>query len=189
MTFPSARLSFAHDPNRRPDGRVVLPGRAQSRGGGGGGAAAHDVVVYGATPAGVAAAVAAAREGKSVALVEPLEIAGGMMSGGLSFSDSNQTARETLGGLFEEFHLRVERHYADRNVKLPYQVRVKDNAHWTYEPHVAERVFNELLDEAKVEVFLGEQLADARRDGKAIASIRTVSGKEFAGNGVHRRQL
>src|SRR5437868_284597 len=82
----------------------------------------------GATPAGVAAAVAAAREGKSVALVEPLELAGGMMSGGLSFSDSNQTARETLGGLFEELHLRIEKHYADRSVSLPYAVRVKDNA-------------------------------------------------------------
>ena len=136
--------------------------------------AAYDVVVYGATPAGVAAAVAAAREGKSVALVEPIELAGGMMSGGLSFSDSNQTARETLGGIFEEFHLRVGRHYAEHGVKLPYDVAVKDDAHWTYEPHVAERVFNELLDEAKVKVFLGEPLADARRDGKAIASISTA---------------
>src|SRR5688500_4818994 len=105
----------------------------------------HDVVVYGATPAGVAAAVAAAREGKSVALVEPLQLAGGMMSGGLSFSDSNQTARETLGGIFEEFYLRVETRYAARGIKLPYQVHVKDNKPWTFEPHVAEQVFDELL--------------------------------------------
>lgn len=142
---------------------------------------AHDIVVYGATPAGVAASVAAAREGKSVALIEPLELAGGMMSGGLGFSDSNQTARETLGGIFEEFHLRVERYYADQGIKLPYEVRVKDNKPWTYEPHVAEKVFNEMLAEAKVEVHLGESLAAAQREGKAIASIRTASGKQFAG--------
>ena len=34
-------------------------------------AAAYDVAVYGATPAGVNAAVAAAREGARVALLEP----------------------------------------------------------------------------------------------------------------------
>src|SRR6476620_4749487 len=85
--------------------------------------------------AGVAASGAAGREGKSVVLVEPLELVGGMMSGGLGFSDSNQTARETLGGLFEEFHLRVEKHYADHGIKLPYEVRVKDNKPWIYEPH------------------------------------------------------
>lgn len=141
----------------------------------------YDVVVYGATPAGVAAAVAAGREAKSVALLEPLEIAGGMMSGGLSFSDSNQTARETLGGLFEEFHLRVERHYADREIKLPYEVRVKDQRPWTYEPHVAERVFNDMLAEAKVTVALGERLTEARREGTRLVAIRTASGKEFAG--------
>src|SRR5687768_15410033 len=72
-----------------------------------------DVVVYGATPAGVAAAVAAAREGAKVALVEPLNLIGGIMSSGLSFSDSNQMAREALGGIFEEFHRRVEKHYQE----------------------------------------------------------------------------
>ena len=67
--------------------------------------------VYGATPAGVCAAVAARREGVSVAIVEPTNMVGGMMSSGLSFSDSNQTARECLLGLFEEFHMRVQSKY------------------------------------------------------------------------------
>ena len=43
-----------------------------------------DVLVYGATPAGVCAAVAASREGASVALVSPYAYVGGMISGGLS---------------------------------------------------------------------------------------------------------
>src|SRR5262245_51310362 len=41
-----------------------------------------DVVVYGATPAGVFAAVAAQREGATVALVEPMDIVGGVVSSG-----------------------------------------------------------------------------------------------------------
>ena len=63
-----------------------------------------DVVVYGATPSGVCAAIGAAREGVSVALVEPTAHIGGVNTGGLAFSDSNQMAREALRGLFEEFH-------------------------------------------------------------------------------------
>jgi len=140
-----------------------------------------DVVIYGATPAGVAASVAAAREGKSVALVEPLPLAGGVMSGGLSFSDSNQTARETLGGFFEEFHLRVEKHYTDLGTTLPYEVKVKDQRPWTYEPHVAEKVFNDLLAEAKVKVFLNELMTTAICEERAIKEFHTATGKRFGG--------
>lgn len=140
-----------------------------------------DVVVYGATPAGIAAAVAAGREGKRTVLVEPLLIAGGMMSGGLSFSDSNQMAREALRGIFEEFHLRVEKHYKDKGVQLPYEVGVKDNRPWTYEPHVAENIFLAMLQEAGVTLVLGETLQRVRKKGKALQWLRTASGKTFAG--------
>lgn len=141
----------------------------------------YDVVVYGATPAGVTAAVAAGREGKRTVLVEPLPIAGGMMSGGLSFSDSNQMAREALGGIFEEFHLRVEKHYTDQGITLPYKVSEKDNRPWTYEPHVAEHTFLQLLNEAGVKVALNETLQRMRRKGTALQSLRTFSGKTFTG--------
>lgn len=140
-----------------------------------------DIVVYGATPAGITAAVAAGREGKRVVLVEPLLLAGGMMSGGLSFSDSNQMAREALRGIFEEFHLRVEKHYTDKGITLPYKISVKDNRPWTYEPHVAENIFHELLNEAGVKVVLGETLQRVKRKGTMLQSFRTTSGKTFSG--------
>lgn len=140
-----------------------------------------DVVVYGATPAGVCAAVAARREGATVALVEPLPLVGGIVSSGLSFSDSNQTARECLLGLFEEFHLRIEKVYAARGVTLPYRVRNKDQKSWTYEPHVAEAVFNDLLRESKVTTFLGQELRSVVKDGVRIKQLRTSGGLTFAG--------
>lgn len=143
------------------------------------GAENFDVVVYGATPAGVCAATAAARAGARVALVEPLALAGGMMSSGLSFSDTNQCDRRTLGGLFEEFHLRVEADYRQRGVKLSYEVAVKDNRSWTYEPQVAERVFGDLLREAGVKVFLRHQLTSVTKDGARLRQIATDRG-DFA---------
>ncbi len=140
-----------------------------------------DIVIYGATPGGITAAVAAAREGRSVALVEPLGIAGGMMSGGLAFSDSNQMFRSTLGGLFEEFHKRVEKVYTDRGITLHYRVADKGIQHWTYEPHVAEKVFHELLSEAGVKLFLNEMLVGVTKRQKAIMLIKTNTGRSYKG--------
>ncbi|MCC9607924.1 FAD-dependent oxidoreductase [Blastopirellula sp. JC732] len=136
-----------------------------------------DVVVFGATPGGVAAAVAAAREKEvSVALVEPLDIVGGVMTSGLSFSDSNQTDRRVLLGLFEEIHLRIEKKYQERGVKLPYEVKTKDHSPWTYEPHVAEQVFHEMLQEAGVKIFLSEELEGVEKQGSKIVRITTNQG-------------
>ncbi len=134
-----------------------------------------DVVVFGATPGGVTAAVGAAREGATVALVEPMDIVGGVMTSGLSFSDSNQTDRRTLLGLFEETHLRIEAHYKAKGVTLPYSVAEKDQKHWTYEPHVAAKVFDDMLGEAKVKVFLNERLTTVKKEGARIQSFNTRS--------------
>ena len=68
-----------------------------------------DVIVYGSTPGGFCAAIAAAREGASVILLEPTAHVGGVNTGGLSFSDSNQTIRSTVMGLFDEWHTRIEK--------------------------------------------------------------------------------
>lgn len=139
-----------------------------------------DVLVYGATPAGVCAAVGAAREGVSVLLVEPTEHIGGVNTGGLCFSDSNQMARAALRGLFEEFHQRIEDDYTARGVKLPYTVSEKDQKVWTYEPHVAARVIAAMLEEAGVPVFTARILSRVEKDGARLKSITTAKGESFA---------
>lgn len=136
-----------------------------------------DVIVYGSTPAGFCAAIGAAREGARVLLVEPTAHVGGVNTGGLSFSDSNQTVRAALGGLFEEWHLRVEKDYADRGIALPYKVSVKDHTHWTYEPHVAMRVTRKLLDEAGVIVLPEHALAKVEKDNSRISKLVCDNGK------------
>ncbi|MGC1272531.1 MAG: FAD-dependent oxidoreductase [Planctomycetaceae bacterium] len=138
-----------------------------------------DVLVYGATPAGFCAAIGAAREGSSVILLEPTSHVGGVNTGGLCFSDSNQTVRAALGGLFEEWHLRIEKDYVDRGVKLPYSVDVKDHTHWTYEPHVAARVTRQMLDDAGVRVVTKQPLQEVEKDGSRITELTTASGNRY----------
>ena len=139
-------------------------------------AAEADVIVYGATPGGFCAAIAAAREGAKVVLIEPSAHVGGVNTGGLSFSDSNQTVRSTLLGLFEEWHLRVAADYAARGVKLPYDVAVKDNSVWTYEPHVAARVTDAMLKEAGVKILTKQPLEGVEKNGARIVGLRTTAG-------------
>jgi hypothetical protein len=135
-----------------------------------------DVVVYGATPGGFCAAIAAAREGAAVVLLEPTSHVGGVATGGLSFSDSNQTVRSTMMGLFDEWHTRIEQDYASRGVELPYKVSVKDQAQWTYEPHVAARVTGQMLDEAKVQVLCQRSLRSVTKEGTRITALVTSEG-------------
>ena len=139
-----------------------------------------DVIVYGATPGGFCAAIAAAREGASVILLEPSDHVGGVNTGGLCFSDSNQTVRSTVLGLFEEWHARIEKDYQKRGVTLPYQVSIKDNTHWTYEPHVAARITQQMLDEAGVTVLTKRALKRVSKIGARITRITTSDG-EFTG--------
>lgn len=130
-----------------------------------------DVIVYGATPGGFCAAIAAAREGASVILLEPTAHVGGVNTGGLCFSDSNQTVRSTVRGLFEEWHQRIEKDYQSRGVKLPYEVAKKDHTHWTYEPHVAAKITREMLDEAGVKVITRQPIAKVVHSNDRILEI------------------
>jgi len=139
-----------------------------------------DVIVYGSNPGGFCAAIAAAREGSSVILLEPTEHVGGVNTGGLSFSDSNQTVRSTVMGLFDEWHRRISADYERRGVTLPYDVAVKDASTWTYEPHVAARVTREMLDEANVRLLTGQRLTSVTKQGTVITKLITNEG-EFVG--------
>ena len=86
-----------------------------------------DVAVYGGTPAGVTAAIQAARLGKSVVLISFNGFVGGMTSGGLTATDLGK--KESIGGMALEFYQRVG------NLK-------------GFRPSEAEALYREMLDEA-----------------------------------------
>jgi hypothetical protein len=136
-----------------------------------------DVVVYGGTASGVIAAVAAAREGKRVVLIEPGKHLGGMVSGGLGATDFGN--RAAIGGCAREFFKRVRDHYVKKYGAGSEQVKAcSDGFH--FEPHVAERIFNEMIAEAKVEVlFEQRRLVTVAREERRIAFIVTQTGTTF----------
>ncbi|MFN9158479.1 MAG: FAD-dependent oxidoreductase [Planctomyces sp.] len=130
-----------------------------------------DVVIYGATSAGVAAAVQVSRMGHSVILIEPGQHVGGLTSGGLGFTDSGD--KRAIGGISREFYQRIRKHYdnssawtQERPQNYP-RYRPADDAMWTFEPKVAEQVFRQMLTEARVELLHGEQLN--RSSGVTVA--------------------
>lgn len=117
--------------------------------------AAYDVVVFGATPSGVTAAIAASRGGSRVVLLEPGELVGGITAGGLQRTELGQPG--TLGGLAREFFDGVLAHY--RQAYGPDSPQVKaSRGGYTFEPKVAQQVFRRLLAEASVTVYTGEEL-------------------------------
>jgi hypothetical protein len=150
-------------------------------------AADYDIVIYGGNASGVAAAVQASRMGKTVVLIEPGRHIGGLTSGGLGWTDSGNKA--VIGGISREYYQRVKKHYDDPAAWVSekrdgYKFYRKDeDAMWTFEPKVAEKILRDMLKEAKVEVVFGERLDRAKGvklDGKRIVSIATESGKTFA---------
>ena len=141
---------------------------------------AADVVVYGSTPGGFCAAIAAAREGATVILLEPTDHLGGMSTGGLSHCDSNQMVRSTVMGLFHEWHTRVVKDYTDRGLDAPYDPTRKDQSLWTFEPHVAMRVTKQMLEEAGVTVLTERSLESVTKDGPRITSLLTKNGRFIA---------
>lgn len=153
-----------------------------------------DVVVYGGTAAGVVAAVQAARLGKAVILVGPDRHLGGLSAGGLGYTDSGNT--KAVGGMAREFYERIYRHYSSpdawrwqksaefSNGGQGSRSRVdREQAMWTFEPHVAEKLFNEWLAEHKVPVcrdeWLDRERGVTKRAGR-IASITMLSGTMYA---------
>ncbi|MEZ6139095.1 MAG: FAD-dependent oxidoreductase [Zavarzinella sp.] len=139
-----------------------------------------DVIVYGSTPGGFCAAIAAAREGAKVVLLEPTSHIGAMSTGGLSHCDSNQMVRSTVMGLFHEWHTRIVKDYTDRGLPAPYQPEVKNQAKWTFEPHVALRVTQQMLKEAGVTVLTEQYLKDVKKEGSRITELNTTKGRFVA---------
>jgi hypothetical protein len=130
-----------------------------------------DVFVYGATPAGIAASVEAARHGHSVILVEPSSLIGGMISGGLTKTDIGR--KDTVGGLPDEFFQSIVDDYDATYGKNSVQSK-QTNGGIFFEPHVAARVFNKMLAQAGVTVHRQERILSVEIDGGRIVAARTA---------------
>jgi FAD-dependent oxidoreductase family protein len=148
----------------------------------------YDLVIYGGTSAAVAGAIQAKRMDKTVVIVSPDTHLGGLTSGGLGWTDSGN--KDVIGGISREFYRRVKAHYDKRESWIHQKsekfglYRRDDDAMWTFEPHVAEQVFNQWVKELDIPVVRDawlDRASGVKRDGARIISITTTAGKTYAG--------
>jgi len=155
----------------------------------------HDIVIYGGTSAAVIAAVQAKRMGKSAIIVCPDRHLGGLTSGGLGWTDTGNKA--VIGGLAKEFYQRVYEHYRDNDAwkfqqRDAYGNRAQGHrasddelaTMWVFEPHVAEKIFEQFIAEYEIKVvrdaWLDRENGVSTDNGK-IRSITTLDGQTFTG--------
>ncbi|HMO27466.1 MAG TPA: FAD-dependent oxidoreductase, partial [Tepidisphaeraceae bacterium] len=151
----------------------------------------NDLVVYTASPGGIMTAVAAARNGARVVVVEPTQHVGGIVAqGGLVLSDLGDET--TIGGLAREFFARVEKHYADTyGPNSPQREHTKFQGYpgGCFEPRVAEMIFEQFLAEhPTISVVRGGALRSVQMEGTSIRAIvvsgpdgdRRIEGRLFA---------
>lgn len=133
-----------------------------------------EVLVYGGTPAGIAAALAAARSGRSVVLVEPSSRLGGMMAGGLSKSDVGSAEHKPVGGIAAEFFKRA----LAREEELGACSDGSSCSGYDFEPHVAGEVFGAMLaGEKLISIQRALPLLAVHKTGDRLTGITTVRGE------------
>lgn len=147
-----------------------------------------DLIIYGTTSAGIAAAVEAERIGQSVIVVGPDIHLGGLTSGGLGWTDSGD--KSVIGGFARDFYQRIKTEY-DRDDSWVYESKEEcryykpdQDAVWVFEPHVAEKVFEDLVKEYTIEVHRDHWLdreSGVEVAGGRIRSITMLNGAKFKG--------
>ena len=155
----------------------------------------YDLVIYGGTCAAVIAGVQAKKMGKTVVIVSPDTILGGLSSGGLGWTDTGDTS--VIGGLSRDFYHRVWKEYQKPETwkfQKPEEygntgqgtaaMDGENRTMWVFEPSVARKVFEDYVTEFDLTVHRDEWLDRENgvevKDGR-IVSITTLSGKKFAG--------
>lgn len=154
-----------------------------------------DIIIYGGTAAAITAAVQVVKMGKTVLVVSPDTHLGGLSSGGLGFTDTGN--KLVIGGLAREFYHRLYKHYETPEA-WKWQKREEygnkgqgtpaidgaERTMWIFEPHAAEKVFEDFVKEYKITVLRDEWLNRENgvitKDGQII-SFTTLSGKTFRG--------
>ncbi|MBI9019270.1 MAG: FAD-dependent oxidoreductase [Phycisphaerae bacterium] len=154
-----------------------------------------DLIIYGGTSAAVISAVQAKRMGKTVIMISPDKHLGGLSSGGLGWTDTGD--KSVIGGLAREFYQHIWQHYntpeawkwqkqseyGNRGQGTP-AIDGTDRTMWIFEPHVAEKVFDNFISSHNITVHRNEWLDRAvcvkMKQGKII-SIKTLSGKTYKG--------
>ncbi len=125
-----------------------------------------ELVVYGATPAGIVAAIQAKKMGLEVVIAEFGNHIGGITASGLGATDAGVTS--AIGGMSRQFYEEIG-HYYGKDVE------------WTFEPKVAKQVFSNWLKRYDVHVNFRQHVHDVTLVNGAIKQIEMEDGNIYEG--------
>jgi hypothetical protein len=135
-----------------------------------------DVCIYGATPGGIAAALAAAKSGSDVVLVEPTARIGGLVTSGLSHTDFHSL--ESLTGTFLDFSRRVKAYYVKTYGADSEQVETSFEGTFG-EPKVNLLILEEMLrEQPKITVQRSRILSTVDITDNAITTASFTTGDD-----------
>ncbi len=170
----------------------------------------YDVIVAGGGPAGMGAAIAAARRGLSTLLLEGTGCLGGtgtsgalpfwlgattgsipfrhMLDQGLAYTDLPHP-RKAVGGIFEELMNRIKAEHGGvgpcklaQTDRWPGLDRLGCHDEFTYDLEIGKRAFDEAAVEAGVHLLYYTTAADVEMDGNRVRGVYFVnkSGLQYA---------
>lgn len=124
----------------------------------------QDVFIYGATPAGITAALELAKRGYKVRIAECSRFIGGMTTSGLGATDLG--AEQAIGGYAKRFYEEVSNYYGIENC-----------VH--FEPHVAQLIFKRWLDERQIDVQTEQFIAIVNKQNTTIIEVTMEDGTVY----------
>jgi hypothetical protein len=122
-----------------------------------------DICIYGGSSAGVIAAYTASKCGKSVLLIEPGKLLGGMTTGGLGQTDIGN--KQAITGLARQFYQKVGAEYGV-------------SEEWKFEPSIAMKVMQDYIRKGNIKVFMSKQIYKLNKKGSTIQSILVKDGDD-----------
>lgn len=150
----------------------------------------YDVVVYGATSAGISAAIQCSRMHKTVLLIEPSHRIGGLTTGGLGATDIG--SKIAIGGISKEFYQLIKKYY-DQPKNWKWQDKADyresrniegEDAMWTFEPSVALNIYREMIAEEQIDLVYNKRLlrdGGVKKDDGRITHLKMESGEIYKG--------
>jgi hypothetical protein len=164
MTMTMNRREFV-----KVTGAAVAMGLARVGNVFGAGDEAFDVVVYGGVPCGIAAAIAAARGGAKVLLIEPTKHIGGLNTSGINTAETEHMLKWTIGGIALEFYQKLGERYGMNGKPAFY-----------FDSSGAEKTFLAMLSEAGVAIRFGARVEKVEKSGGRISRIALGDGSTVA---------
>jgi len=126
-----------------------------------------DIAVYSATPCGIAAAIAAARHGARVVLIEPSPEVGGHLTNGVNTAETEHMAVWSFGGIAGEFFNAIGRWYG------------RDHPLFFWENKVAQYCVAQMLSDCdNLEVRTGWHVTHVDKSAGRITRIHVTDDEE-----------